>query len=241
MPFQTKLSVSSRSPANAACKILRTIIRKFFQLPADPRQKFAEDIFNVHVQLDFHPGLGTIGDFGQHKIAPAFHDTQHFRPGLAPVIGMLHALQTDRAIERAVCDLSRVGPLPRRELAAATALFRDVAVAGLVGDIEYLDVALGADARSDVLDKTARLDALADDQNLVAGFQFEPIVDEIASGLRLAPHKWQAAEQYRTAPAFLLILVEYHLTEAAHVIGLHPGPGILVIHPGLLRNLDGRV
>ncbi len=107
MPFQTKLSVLAEQPLKSGLQVFRAVVGKLVELPPDPRQQLAENIFNVHVQFDFHPRLGTVGDLGQHKIAPAFHDTQHFRACFAPVIGMLHALQTYGAIERPVA-MSRV-------------------------------------------------------------------------------------------------------------------------------------
>ena len=99
--------------------------------------------------------------------------------------------------------------------------FADVTVIVAVADVP---------AWPDVVDKAARLDAFADDEDFVAGTQFEPIVDDVARDLRLAPHERQPAEQDRAAPALLLMLVEDDLAEAADIIGLHPIPRVFACH-----------
>jgi hypothetical protein len=139
---------------------------------------------------------------------------------------MLDALQAGGAVERTVRNVTCISPLPSRELSVAAAFFGDVIVAGLVGDIDNVDVALRSDALPDVVDEAARLDTFADDENFVAGTQFQPVIDDVARGLRLAPHERKPAEQDRAAPALLLVLVEDHLAEAADIIGLHPIPRI---------------
>ena len=80
---------------------------------------------------------------------------------------MLHTLQTGGAIESPIRNVSRVGPLPCRELAAAAPLFCYVIIACFVSDIDDLNLTFGANTRSDVVDKTAWLDALADKKNFL--------------------------------------------------------------------------
>jgi hypothetical protein len=98
------------------------------------------------------------------------------------------------------------------------------------GDVEDLDLAARPDAGTDVVDEATGLDALADDQDLVALAQLEPVVDHVAGDLGLAPHERQAAQQHGAAPALLLGAVHDDLAETGDVIRLHPGPRILVVH-----------
>jgi hypothetical protein len=119
-------------------EVLRAVIGELLKLPADPGKQFVEDVLDVHIESDLHPRLRAVSDLCQNDIAAALHHPQHFRAGLAPVVGVLHPLQTDAAVEVALWNVARVGPGPGSDLTATAALLRDVVVASLVGYVEDL-------------------------------------------------------------------------------------------------------
>jgi len=110
------------------------------------------------------------------------------------------------------------------DLTGRTALFGDVGIACLIGDIEYAQFALCAYPLANIVGEAARLDALADHQHLVAGAQSKPVIDHLLGDIGLAPHEWKAAEQDGAAPPLLLDRIHDHFAEAADIVGLHPVP-----------------
>ncbi|MGB9019639.1 MAG: hypothetical protein WCC77_18625 [Pseudolabrys sp.] len=167
----------------------------------------------MHIESNLHPRLRAVSDLCQNDIAAALHHPQHFRAGLAPVVGVLHPLQTDGAVEVALWNVARVGPGPGSDLTAAAALLRDVVVASLVGYVEDLDLAARPDPIADVVGEAAGFDAFADNEHFVAFAQFKAVVDQVARDLRLAPHEGQTAEQNCTAPALLLFAIHDDLAD----------------------------
>jgi hypothetical protein len=69
---------------------------------------------------------------------------------------MLHPLQDRDDVEVLGWEFLRVVEAPRRDLAAGTALFFLVGVAGFVDDFDNVDLAARSDVRPEIIDETAR-------------------------------------------------------------------------------------
>ncbi|MCL6646399.1 MAG: calcium-binding protein, partial [Dehalococcoidia bacterium] len=216
-------------------QVLHAVIGKLEDAAADARHDLVDQVFHVEVLPDLPILLRRAEmDLGHHQAAAGLHDAQELLARFPPLVRVLDVLEVHHHVVGFVGNVPGVVVAERSALAADAAPVIEEGVAAVLLDIEGGDHPARADPLPEVLDETAGLERLSDEENPVALPELQQAVDDhLEDDIGLAPHVGQAADEHGLRPALLLGAVEHHLAEAALVDRLQKIPRCHVLRERL--------